>query len=633
MAIVKAKLYTIDSLVQYTSERIKAYVQKQALTSPTASEYKMKEVTMEYLKDCHCGDESDKLFVKQMMRRMITDINGAESENFPAGYCVNEGNINKFIPWDDAIRAVDPYILFLAILYHYKEEYDANALGHIIDKYGFNNLRDRGGNEGPGFFISTEDVIMMWTSESLDMSFEDKLEVLLQLVYEETYGNSCIDEILYQNVGDISAGVSGIPETVNVASLGFSEPAYNGCWVRYKGCSIHFMFVSFGSTERLKQVVKNMVDYQMKSQFSEKEGFKLGYGKDGSRRSAAIEPFGECPALWVRKFTEQASTNEDLYGNTPGAEKVIAVEKCLVRGGATIPVCGAQGSGKTTKLETIAQYIQNFFSIRVLESEFEARLRWKYPLKNIYTMEANDTTPVSPAAAYNFSLRSAGDIYIIGEARSDDMIINVTRTANRGGRSVLFTFHPKTAAMTIPEIANAMIREKMYSNLKDAVATALNTVKVCIFVSVDIETHKHFYEIFEFVPRPNLIPDTFLGATDKDTRDLEFKRAMHAWMQTMASADVYYDTVPIVVYDRVKCQYEMVNTISDGFYRELVEKTPRRAELLELMRVFRPADFINAKAHAEGSKVTVSYIDKMVETYALNPAFLSELKASSQEGV
>ena len=103
------------------------------------------------------------------------------------------------------------------------------------------------------------------------------------------------------------------------------------------------------------------------------------------------------------------------------------------------------GSGKTTKLETLAQYIQNFFSIRVLESEFEARLRWKYPLKNIFTMEANDTTPVTPAMAYNFSLRSAGDIYIIGEARSDDMIINVTRTANRGGRSVLFTFHPKTA--------------------------------------------------------------------------------------------------------------------------------------------------------------------------------------------
>lgn len=621
MAILKAKLHTVDSLIQYVEERIKVYIQRQATVSPTENDFKLRQTAQNYLQVCHCGDESDKMFVKQMMRRMITEANGEKSENFPAGYCVNEKNINEFICWDNP-AAVDPYILFLAVLYHYKEKYDANALGRIIEKYGFNNLRPRGGTEGAGFYIDRDDVMAMWKAESLLMQFDDKLEVLLQLVYEETYGNSCIDEILYQNVGDISAGVSGIPGSVNLSSLNEGGPAYNGCWVRYKGCSIHFTFVTFGSSERLKEVAKGIVDYQMKGQFSEKEGFKLGYGKDGSRRTAAIEPFGESPALWVRKFTEQTATNEDLYGGIPGSDQVAAIERCLVRGGATIPVCGAQGSGKTTKLETLTQYIQNFYSIRVLESEFEARLRWKYPLKNIFTMEANDTTPVSPAMAYNFSLRSAGDIYIIGEARSDDMIINVTRTANRGGRSVLFTFHPKTAAMTIPEIANAMIREKMYTNLKDAVATALNTVKVCIFVNVDIETHKHTYEVFEFVPRPNLIPDAFLYAESDAERDVEFKRAVYTWMQTMASADTYYDTVPIVVFDRVTEQYVMKNTVSDSLYDELMEKTPRREERLELMRVFRPNDFVRAMAHDKGIEVTPEYKEQMATKYRLNRAFM-----------
>lgn len=621
MAIIAEKLYTIESLIQYTQERIKAYVQKQASASPTDNEYKLKRIAQDYLQNCHCGDETDKLFVKQMMRRMITEVNGAESENFPAGYSVDPSNVDKFIPWDN-YKAIDPYILFLAVLQRYKQKYDANALGHIIEKYKFNDLRPRGGLEGPGFFIDKDDVVKMWEAEKLDMSFEAKVEVILQLVYEETYGNSCIDEILYQNVGDISAGVSGIPGSISLSTLDYGEPAYNGCWVRYKGCSIHMMFVTFGSNERLKEVVKQIVDYQMKGQFSEKEGFKLGYGKDGSRRTAAIEPFGESPALWVRKFTEQAATNEDLYGGIPGSEQVADIERCLVRGGATIPICGAQGSGKTTKLETLAQYIQNFYSIRVLESEFEARLRWKYPMKNIYTMEANDTTPVSPAMAYNFSLRSAGDIYIIGEARSDDMIINVTRTANRGGRSVLFTFHPKTAAMTIPEIANAMIREKMYTNLKDAVATALNTVKVCIYVDVDIETHKHTYEVFEFVPRPNLIPDDFMRLTDPDERDIAFKKAVHAWMQTMASADIYYDTVPIITFDRVTEEYVMRNTISDNLFNELMTKTPRREERLDLMRVFRPSEFIRAKAHDEQAAVTPDFERKLIEKFRLNTCFM-----------
>ena len=135
----------------------------------------------------------------------------------------------------------------------------------------------------------------MWEAEGLDMPYEDKLEVLLQLVYEESYGNSCVDEILYQNVGDISAGVSGIPGSVTLAALSEGEPAYSGCWVRYKGCSIHLTFLTFGSNERLKEIAKKIVDYQMKGQFSEKEGFRLGYGKDGSRRTAAIEPLVSLP--------------------------------------------------------------------------------------------------------------------------------------------------------------------------------------------------------------------------------------------------------------------------------------------------------------------------------------------------
>lgn len=625
IAVLKEKLYTIDALIEYTKERVRAYVQKQASSSPSENDYRLKQTTQNYIQSCHYGDETDKMYVKQLMRRMLTAPNGAECEQFPATYCVHETNINTFIRWDD-VRAVDSYILFLAILYHHKPKHGANTLGYLIDKYHFNDLRPRGGLDGPGFFISEDDVRDMWRAEQLTLSYDDKLEVLLQLIYEETYGNSCIDEILYQNVGDISAGVSGIPASVTMTVAESAQPAYRGCWVRYRGCSIHFMFVSFGSMERLKEVAKQMVDYQMKGQFSEKEGFKLGYGKDGSRRTAAIEPFGEAPALWVRKFTEQKSTNQDLYGGIPNWQTVMAIERALVRGGATIPICGAQGSGKTTKLETLTEYIQNFYSIRVLESEFEARLRWKYPIKNIFTMEANDTTPVTPSMAYNFSLRSAGDIYIIGEARSDDMIINVTRTANRGGRSVLFTFHPKTAAMTIPEIANAMIREKMYVNLKDAVTTALNTVKVCIFVTVDIETHQHFYEVFEFVPRPNLIPDAFASIADPEQRNLEFMKAIHAYMQTMASADTYYETVPLITYDRESKSYVMQHTISDGLYGELLEKTPREEERIELARTFRPGLFIKEMAKQAEVPVTQAFIDKMVAEHNLQAQFIGDIE-------
>lgn len=610
MKIAKEQLFTINAAIQFVNESIRNYVQRQASGNAVERNFTMQQRAQDYLKTCYTGDENDKMYVKHLMRRVMLGGSIYASENFPVGYKIDEGNINRFIPWNTP-ESINPYILFLAMLLYHKEEYGQNALGYLIEKYQLNNLRSRG-DDGMGFYIDENDIRQIWAAETLPMSFDDKLEVLLQLVYEETYGNSCIDEILYQNVGDISAGVSGIPDSITTTAADTSMQAYKTCWVRYKGCSIHFMFLSFGSYERLKQITKQSVDYQMKGQFSEKEGFKLGYGKDGSRRTAAMEPFGECPAIWVRKFTEQTSSNEDLYGGIPGADIVADIEKALIRGGATIPICGAQGSGKTTKLEALVRYIQNFYSIRVLESEFEARLRWRYPYKNIYTMEANDTTPVTPAMAYNFSLRSAGDVYIIGEARSDDMIINVTRTANRGGRSVLFTFHPKTASMTIPEIANAMIREKMYTNLKDAVATALNTVKVCEFVSVDMETHKHYYEIYEFVPLPNLIPSDFINEPDPEKRQIAFMKSIHAYMQTMVSADTFYKTIPIITYDRDEERYIMRNTISDSLYHELIEKAPLKEERMEIMRIFKPDKFIQRitaqKGMAENSVISTYHM-------------------------
>lgn len=613
--------YTISKLIEYTNTRIEGYL-RNLNNSNSEDIYQIKQDTDNHLKEAHCGDESDKNYVKRLMMNILSERNGAHSETFPSDYCVCPENVNSFIPWNRP-ETINPYILFLAIFYHYKDTYGADTLGYLIDKYHFNNLRDRGGINGQGFYIDENDIRYMWGQENISMNFEDKFDVIVQLVYEETYGNSCIDEILYQNVGDISAGVSGVPAGISVSTAEGDLPAYQGCWVRYKGCSIHFMFLSFGSHERLKRAVKDIVSFNMRGQFSEKEGFKLGYGKDGSRRTAIIDPVGECPALWVRKFTEQTSTNEDLYGNIEGWQRVAEVECALIKGGATIPVCGAQGSGKTTKLKTLVEYIQNFYSIRVIESEFEARLRSKYPLKNIFTIEANDTSDVTPDMAYNFTLRSAGDIYIIGEARSDDMIINVTRTANRGGRSVLFTFHPKTAAMTIPEIANAMIRQKIYTNLKDAIATALNTVKVCIFVTVDIETHQHFYEIYEFVPLPNLIPDAFLHAYSKDERDIEFMRAMHSYMQTMASADTYYATVPIVEYDRDERKYVMRNTISESLFNELIEKTPLEGERMDLKKVFRPDRFIRSLAKQEQVEITQEYINKTIEDYNLEKQFVT----------
>lgn len=619
-------LYTLENLIRFVTltygEQTTAQSTLQRLDQQRMHQ---RDRLLRYDQECFSGDPDDKLFIKSMLFRIMTDCGNKNSAEFPAGYGVNRETVDRFIDWN--ATNIDPYLKFLAMLLHYKIDlgYGAEAFGEFITAHNLQRLRhDADGS--PGFYIDAADIDAAWKKERLVLDYDKKVEILNQIVYEEIKGNSCIDELLYQNLGDISTGVSGIPDSLFAGSIEDYEHAYDTCWVRYKGNSIHLRFLTFGSYSKLKDVVRKGVAYEMKGQFSEKEGFKLGYAKDGSRRTAAIEPFGESPALWVRKFTAKNESNESLFGKAKDFTKVMDVEKILVRGGATLPVCGAQGSGKTTKLEALCAYIQNFYAIRVMESEFEARLRWKYPKKNIFTVEANENTPVSPAEAYNFSLRTAGDIYIIGEARGDDSIVNVTRTANRGGRSVLFTFHPNSPKATISEIANALIRQKMYANLKDAVATALETVHCCIFVRMDIEAQCRYYEIYEFVPRPNGLPADFMQETNPELRQAKFMETMYRYMQYMTSADIYYDTVPIVVYDRVKQMYRYANTLSDGFYEDLRDKTPLQSERDMLERTFRPEVVMDRLLAAGGigdAKLNQADFEEICKAHQLNTDLLT----------
>ena len=84
----------------------------------------------------------------------------------------------------------------------------------------------------------------------------------------------------------------------------------------------------------------------------------------------------------------------------------------------------------------------------------------------------------------------------------------------------------------------------------------------------------------------------------------------------------FYYTVPLVVYDRDSDSYEMKNTISDGLYKELMEKTPLEGERMHLMQTFRPNDFVAAYAKKHNAPVTEELKAQLIKEYSLNPAFM-----------
>lgn len=631
----KAENYTFDNLLTYVELSFKKYLN---ITSSGTEEEKekerqRKELLRQSMSCCYAGTMKERQFVKQFINRILTGqinmfVEGFDDEK--SKLAVTPQNYQHVFPWNNPYR-LPTQIKFLGILYFWQNQYGADSFGHIINKYKLNVLRDMNVMQGDekqtkGIYVDAQDIDAIFQNERIYFSYELAMEVLTQMIYEEFKGNGCIDELLYQNIDDIGIGLNGLmSDIVPPHLLGRNvRKAYEGAWIKYKGLLMYLGFLSFHSFPNLRRVVTQLVEYDMQGSFSEKDGFKLGYGKDGSRRTSVITPFAENPAAWVRKFTASTLTNRQLITNSGtlyvgGVDDLMRVEKALVQGGATIPICGPQGVGKTTALEAICEYIQNWYAIRMIESEFEARIRWRYPEKNILTVQ---TPVISPEQAYEFSLRSSGDIYIVSEVRSDEMMVNITRTANRGGRSVIFTYHPNRPRSTVLEVANSLIRQKLYTSLKDAMYTTLETIKCCIHIELGLEKQCRYYNIYEFVPITVDLDTSFLNLSGQDKQDA-FLNTQLTYFQKQIG-DEYFKVIPIITYDKDQNSYVFRNTISDRFFSDLYSASSLNEEKENLEKLFRPQGWLlkYLKEHHNNEFKPLYELEDIADENSLNKAFI-----------
>lgn len=627
------KSYTFDSLLEYTEEVLKRYLNKSeaGTEEEMKKEIKRKEVLRESLACCYAGTVKERKFVKQFISRILTGQVYVFIEGYgDKGISITPENYTMVFPWNNPYK-LPAQVKFLGLLYFWEQQHGAGTFEYLMTKYNLTRLRDIHVMQGDskidrGIYVDANDINAMFESEGVVFDYELAMEVLVQMIYEERRGNGCIDELLYQNIDDVGIGLSGLQNDVEPIHLRGKhiQKAYEGVWVKYRGLLMNLTFMSFHNFSNLRRVVTQLVAYEQQGSFSEKDGYKMGYGKDGSRRTSVITPFAENPAAWVRKFTAKDMTNSQLITSNGeneigGIDNLIAVEKAFVKGGATIPICGPQGAGKTTKLEAITEYIQNWYAIRMIESEFEARIRWRYPEKNILTVQ---TPVISPEEAYEFSLRTSGDIYIVSEVRSDEMMVNITRTANRGGRSVMFTYHPNKPRTTIIEIANSLIRQKLYTNLKDAMYTTLETVKCCIHIEVDIEKRCRYYNIYEFIPAEVELDTEFLKLSGKE-REEAFLKTQYNFYQQM-TGDTYFEVVPIIVYDEKENSYVFKNNISNRFYEDLKRASSLAEEKESLEKLFRPMDFMREylENHSEITVLDRDILERIVRREELNEAFI-----------
>ena len=194
---VNDKTYTLDKMNDFIKKRLDEITKinlydiglsEEELKRRKNKKYELKKA----LKGCTYGDANDKKYVKEL----IYDILYRE-------YGVDETNISKAIPFDvpSLLTSKDKFDI---ILYMYKNEFGNEALTNIINKYNLADLRYIKGNEKPCYVITEEDIDKIFEKENFILTYDDKLKVLVQRIYESYKGYSVIDEIREMNIDGVS---------------------------------------------------------------------------------------------------------------------------------------------------------------------------------------------------------------------------------------------------------------------------------------------------------------------------------------------------------------------------------------------------------------------------------------------
>ncbi|ANS74631.1 pilus assembly protein CpaF [Paenibacillus yonginensis] len=453
------------------------------------------------LKGCVSGDLRDKLYVKNYISRVLE-----------SGYPLSASQMNRIIPFDERekLTAQDQFDI---LLYLYKQRHGNKALSTMIEEYRLDSPKTDESSEGDfRYEIDAEAINHIFYMEYRELEEREKLELIVQRVYQIYKGFSVVDEIRDQGIDGVSGGVSGSDYTNREGVLqqvfeqgweGLAGPEASGernfdsVWIFYRGKSIRLSFLSFGSEGELKRVCQNIYKYNLPGQLSEASAYKVNEMKDGSRVVVVRPPFAESWAFFVRKFDIGSASLEQLIKGE-GAETVIFLLQFLMKGARITAVTGSQGAGKTTLLMALIKSIYGSYTLRIQEMSFELHLRRLYPNRNILTFR--ETDHISGQQGLDLQKKTDGAVNILGEVATDEVAAWMIQMSQVASLFTVFTHHAKTFADLIHALRNSLLKSGLFRDELTAEKQVIRAIHFDVHLRHDMDGSRYIERITECVP-------------------------------------------------------------------------------------------------------------------------------------
>ncbi|AWP25201.1 MULTISPECIES: Flp pilus assembly complex ATPase component TadA [Paenibacillus] len=492
-----------DQILEFVKKRINDFVNSNPLDMGlSGEEFERRTGLVEELrnamKNATSGDIQEKVYLKQY----IYDLLDRE-------YGVNETNVNWIIPFNDPSHLTDQD-RFDVLLYLYKQKHGFKALSKLIEDYQLDRPKfiiEDGTAES--YIITGEEIRDIYNKVYKEgkLTYHDKLNIVVQRIYQRYKGFGVIDEIRDMTIDGVSGGVSGLPSNLQsienelelMDSMKKPNQGHQSVWIFYKGKSIHLSFLGFESELELIRVCQNIYKYDSSEQLTETNGYVVNEMKDGSRVVVVRPQFSESWAFWVRKFDLPNMTLSKLFPDTlQNAVVVREMLKYLMKGAQTTAFTGAQGSGKSSAVMASVKEMYARWNLRIQELIFELHIRRLYPERN--SIAFRETKHISGQKALDLQKKTDGSVNILGEVATDEVAAWMIQMSQVASLFTVFTHHATSTKELIWSLRNSLLKEDVFKNEKIAEEQVAHAVKWDIHFRREMDGSRFIERITEITP-------------------------------------------------------------------------------------------------------------------------------------
>lgn len=518
----------------------------------------VKRALSDAIRKCSHGDLNAKMIVLNRAKRTILNL-----------FNVTEDVINDIIPFDDRERltAKDKFDI---LMYLQKKRGNYRMFEGICKTTGLDRLlHDR---DGYYYCISDGDIDNAYEKTAVSLTFDDKINILAQRIYEETYGLSVVDLLIMEDISldSVSGGVSGATAydyrfmEDDILYGSYEKPrTYESVWVVYKGKPIHLKFLSFKSDEQLRRISRNLVEHGKVGHLTKAEGGAKTHLADGSRVTVFRPDNSLQWAFFVRKFANTSSLELKDLITGEGCYYPIEVIKWAVHGCVNIFFSGDQNSGKTTYTRAAVKEIDRRQAIRTLEADFELYLNESYADKNILGTRPSERLPFPKL----IELLKSSDAHTIlfGETASLEHAKYLIDLLLAGTKRVITTGHWPTSDELVSYFVHAL---GGYGNSAagDIEAMVSRLIHLDVHCVKENDGHRHIGRITEIIPYER--EEKVLVYNDGIEGKLE---EISHYLKLITRKRTYY-TRDIVIYE--DGMYRMINPISERLSGIILSNLP-----------------------------------------------------------